>query len=89
MKRDSLIIIESTVAPGTTNYIVKPILEEASSMKAGTDFSLVFSYERVMVGRLLKNLIYIVFKKPPIAYKAKIIKGKWLGNYLIKNGKHV
>ena len=43
----------------------------------------------IILAYLLKNLIYIVFKKPPIAYKAKIIKGKWLGNYLIKNGKHV
>ncbi|MBN1798127.1 MAG: exopolysaccharide Pel transporter PelG [Spirochaetales bacterium] len=37
----------------------------------------------------IKNLIYIVFKNPPIAYKAKIIKGKRIGNYLIKNGKRV
>jgi UDP-N-acetyl-D-mannosaminuronic acid dehydrogenase len=59
MQKGSMVIIESTVAPGTTNYIVKPILEENSSMNAGRDFSLVFSYERVMVGRLLKNLIYL------------------------------
>jgi UDP-N-acetyl-D-mannosaminuronic acid dehydrogenase len=59
MKKGAMIIIESTVAPGTTNYIVKPILEESSGMKAGEDFNLVYSYERVMVGRLLHNLVYM------------------------------
>jgi len=59
MKKGALIVIESTVAPGTTNYIVKPILEEHSGMKAGEDFNLAYSYERVMLGRLLYNMIYM------------------------------
>jgi len=59
MKKGAMVVLESTVAPGTTNYIVKPILEEASGMKAGKDFNLVYSYERVAVGRLLHNLIYM------------------------------
>ncbi len=57
MKRDALVVIESTVAPGTTENVVKPILEQESKLKAGKDFSLAFSYERVMVGRLLHNII--------------------------------
>jgi UDP-N-acetyl-D-mannosaminuronic acid dehydrogenase len=57
MKKGAMVIVESTVAPGTTNYIVKRILEEASGMKAGEEFNLVYSYERVTVGRLLHNLI--------------------------------
>jgi UDP-N-acetyl-D-mannosaminuronic acid dehydrogenase len=56
MPKNVLVVIESTVAPGTTEYIVKPILENESDMKAGEDFSLAFSYERVMVGRLLHNI---------------------------------
>ena len=56
IKKDVLVVIESTVAPGTTKYIVKPILEKESGMSAGDDFSLAFSYERVMVGRLIHNI---------------------------------
>jgi UDP-N-acetyl-D-mannosaminuronic acid dehydrogenase len=56
LKPGALISLESTVAPGTTNYLAKPILEQESGLKAGIDFHLVFSYERVMVGRLLHNL---------------------------------
>lgn len=56
MKEGALIVVESTVAPGTMEHIVKPILEECSGRKAGEDFHLVYSYERVMVGRLLHNL---------------------------------
>lgn len=57
MKKGCLVIIESTVAPGTTQNIVKPILEDYSKLEAGIDFYLAFSYERVMVGRLLHNII--------------------------------
>jgi UDP-N-acetyl-D-mannosaminuronic acid dehydrogenase len=49
----TLVIIESTVAPGTTEHVVKPILEEGSALRAGEDFYLAFSYERVMPGKLL------------------------------------
>lgn len=52
------VIIESTVGPGTTEYVVKPILEAESGLKAGLPhgFGLCFSYERVMVGRLIHNI---------------------------------
>ncbi len=56
LRKGVLVCIESTVAPGTTVNLVKPILEECSRLRAGTDFHLAFSYERVMVGRLLHNI---------------------------------
>lgn len=59
MQKGVMVVIESTVAPGTTNNIVKPILEKESGLQAGNDFSLVFSYERVMVGRLIKNIVHL------------------------------
>jgi UDP-N-acetyl-D-mannosaminuronic acid dehydrogenase len=59
MKKGTMVILESTVAPGTTVNIVKPILEKESGLRAGKDFSLAFSYERVMVGRLIKNIVHL------------------------------
>jgi UDP-N-acetyl-D-mannosaminuronic acid dehydrogenase len=56
MKKGVLIIIESTVAPGTTENVVQPILERKSGMKAGRDFNLAYSYERVMPGRLIEYI---------------------------------
>ncbi|MFX1365858.1 MAG: nucleotide sugar dehydrogenase [Promethearchaeota archaeon] len=56
LKKGVTIIIESTVAPGTTNNIVQTILEEGSGLKRGQDFYLVFSFERVMPGKLLEYI---------------------------------
>ncbi|MBN1658611.1 MAG: nucleotide sugar dehydrogenase [Anaerolineae bacterium] len=57
----TLVIIESTVAPGTTQNMVQPILEAESGLKAGSGesgkhFYLAFSYERVMPGKLLEYI---------------------------------
>jgi UDP-N-acetyl-D-mannosaminuronic acid dehydrogenase len=57
IQRGTLVVVESTVAPGTTENIVKPLLEKSSGMKAGIDFFLAFCYERVMVGRLIRNIV--------------------------------
>ena len=57
LKKGTTVIIESTVAPGTTNNIVQPILEKGSGMKRGEDFYLVFSFERVMPGKLIEYIV--------------------------------
>jgi UDP-N-acetyl-D-mannosaminuronic acid dehydrogenase len=54
-----LVIVESTVAPGTTQHVVQPILEQESGLAAGRDFSLAYSYERVMPGKLLDFLMHL------------------------------
>jgi UDP-N-acetyl-D-mannosaminuronic acid dehydrogenase len=57
LQKDTLVIIESTLAPGTIDNIVKPILEYESGLKAGDDFMLAAAPERVMPGKLLYNLV--------------------------------
>ena len=49
LRRGQLIILESTTYPGTTEEVVQPTLEE-SGLKAGVDFYLAFSPERVDPG---------------------------------------
>jgi UDP-N-acetyl-D-mannosaminuronic acid dehydrogenase len=52
----SLVVLESTITPGTTAGIAKQILEEESGMEAAKDFGLAHAPERVMVGRLIRNI---------------------------------
>jgi len=47
-----LIVLESTTYPGTTEELVKPILEKESGLKCGQDFFLAFSPERIDPGNL-------------------------------------
>jgi UDP-N-acetyl-D-glucosamine dehydrogenase len=49
LKRGQLVILESTTYPGTTDEVVQPALEE-NGLRAGTDFYLAFSPERVDPG---------------------------------------
>jgi UDP-N-acetyl-D-mannosaminuronic acid dehydrogenase len=52
----SLVVLESTVTPGTTTGIARTLLEEESGLTAGEDFALAHAPERVMVGRLVRNI---------------------------------
>jgi len=56
LTKGTLIVLESTITPGTTNGTVRQILEEESGMIAGRDFALAHAPERVMVGRLIRNI---------------------------------
>jgi UDP-N-acetyl-D-glucosamine dehydrogenase len=51
IRKGHVIVLESTTYPGTTREIVQPLLEEGSGLKAGADFHLAFSPERVDPGR--------------------------------------
>jgi nucleotide sugar dehydrogenase len=50
LSRGSLVVLESTTFPGTTEDIVRPELERGSGLAAGPDFSLAYSPERVDPG---------------------------------------
>lgn len=55
LRKGMMIVIESTSYPGTTEELVKPILE-SSGMKCGADFYLGFSPERVDPGNPIYNI---------------------------------
>jgi len=57
IKRGSLVIIESTVPPMTTLKMAK-LIEDLTGFKAGKDFYMVHAPERVMPGRIFKELVY-------------------------------
>ncbi|HIE54825.1 MAG TPA: nucleotide sugar dehydrogenase, partial [Chromatiaceae bacterium] len=56
LKKHDLVIVESSVPPGTTMNIVKPILEETSGLRVEEDFYLAYSPERVYIGRAVKDI---------------------------------
>ena len=56
LRKGNLVILESTCPPRTTLDLVKPILEK-SGLKAGVDFYLCYSPERVFPGQILRELI--------------------------------
>lgn len=50
LKPGSIVVLESTTYPGTTEELILPILEEGSGLKCGKDFFLAYSPERVDPG---------------------------------------
>lgn len=62
LTKNTMVVLESTTYPGTTEELLKPILEEGSGLKCGEDFYLGFSPERVDPG----NLIYKTKNTPKV-----------------------
>ncbi len=63
LRSGSLVVLESTTYPGTTEDTVRPILEQGSGLEAGVDFNLAYSPERIDPGNLewgLRNTPKIV-----------------------------
>ncbi len=56
LRKGNLVVLESTSPPRTTIDLVQPILER-SGLKAGSDFHLCYSPERVLPGQILRELI--------------------------------
>jgi UDP-N-acetyl-D-glucosamine dehydrogenase len=50
LRRGMLVVLESTTYPGTTEELVRPLLEDLSGLVAGVDFHLAFSPERIDPG---------------------------------------
>lgn len=56
LKKGALVIIESTIAPGTMERVVRPILEQESGLVVNKGFYLANCPERLMPGYLLENI---------------------------------
>lgn len=62
LKKGVMVVLESTTYPGTTEDLIRPILEKGSGLACGTEFYLGFSPERVDPG----NLIYKTKNTPKV-----------------------
>ena len=62
LKKNTIVVLESTTYPGTTEELIKPLLEEGSGLSCGIDFYLGFSPERVDPG----NIIYKTKNTPKV-----------------------
>ncbi len=71
LKSGHIIVLESTTYPGTTDEVVKPILEE-TNLRCGVDFFLAFSPERVNPG----DKVYKIKNTPKIVGGVDEISGK-------------
>jgi nucleotide sugar dehydrogenase len=56
LNKGALVAFETTLPIGTTRNRLTKVLEEVSKLKVGEDFSVVFSPERVLTGRVFKDL---------------------------------
>jgi UDP-N-acetyl-D-glucosamine dehydrogenase len=61
LRADTLVVLESTTWPGTTEEVVRPLLEK-SGLSAGADFYLAYSPERIDPG----NPVYDLRNTPKI-----------------------
>ncbi|QPZ37484.1 nucleotide sugar dehydrogenase [Paramicrobacterium chengjingii] len=55
VRSESTVILESTTYPGTTEELLVPVLEQGSGLKAGRDFSVGYSPERIDPGNAIWN----------------------------------
>jgi UDP-N-acetyl-D-galactosamine dehydrogenase len=65
LKKGAIVVLESTVYPGVTEEVMGPILEKASGMKCGEDFTIGYSPERINPGD----------DEPTLANITKIVAG--------------
>jgi UDP-N-acetyl-D-mannosaminuronic acid dehydrogenase len=58
IQKGNMVILESTVPPGTCERVIAPIIEAKTGLKHGIDYDLVHCPERVIPGSILKEIMY-------------------------------
>ncbi|EME3502670.1 nucleotide sugar dehydrogenase, partial [Enterococcus faecium] len=75
-KKGTILVIESTISPGTIDRFVRPLVKEAG-LSLGEDIHLVHAPERILPGQMIKELQFnsrtIGADEPEIAEKVKEI----------------
>ena len=56
LQKGSIVILESTIGPGSTDGFVRKLLESSSGLRAGEDFSLAYSPIRATAGRVIRDI---------------------------------
>ncbi|MDH7508187.1 MAG: nucleotide sugar dehydrogenase [Methanomassiliicoccales archaeon] len=56
LRRGTLVVVESTLPPGTMNNFVIPRLESISGLQADKDFFIAYSPERILPGNVIESL---------------------------------
>ncbi|MBE6498733.1 MAG: nucleotide sugar dehydrogenase [Methanobrevibacter sp.] len=86
LEKGNTVIIESTIAPMSTDEVIKPIFEKAG-FTIGKDLYLAHCPERVLPGRILEELVHndriIGGVTPECAVKASEVYGQFVEGYLM------
>ncbi|WP_445397579.1 nucleotide sugar dehydrogenase [Streptomyces sp. LE64] len=90
LRPGTLVVLESTSYPGTTRDLVRPLLEDASGLRAGEDFHLAYSPQRIDPG----NAHWTVRSTPKIvsghtprcAKRATAFYGRLVDNLVVARG---
>ena len=88
LKKDDIVIYESTVYPGATEEDCVPVLEAVSGLKLNTDFYVGYSPERISPGDKIKTVENIL-KVTSGSTKETAQKIDELYNSVLKNGTHL
>ena len=88
LKKDDIVIYESTVYPGATEEDCVPVLEVVSGLKLNTDFYVGYSPERINPGDKIKTVENIL-KVTSGSTKETAQKVDELYNSVLKNGTHL
>ena len=87
MKKDSIVIYESTVYPGVTDEVCTPILEEKSNLIFNKEFSTGYSPERIVPGDKI-NTIETIIKVVSGSNKYALDSISFLYSSIINAGVH-